>query len=1088
MRRLATVVLLALAGAVVLAGQASAAPGDPFQFKYSFTGSELSSGGFSNPTSLAVNQATGNILVLDSGTIYQVDDEGHPVDFSGLGSPQISFGYGGFITVDNSGGPTQGNFYVFGGELFAYWAFHPDGTPIGKSPFFPFFEGYVEGFWGCGGGVGPNGNAWYLSEIPAGTAELTPEGAPTGRKYSLPWLNMGLCPAVFDRHGNAYIEQLQEGGPNTYHRFNTNGEFTDLGNTGLLATGFSGQLVIDPSTDDLYADYGSSVSGIHYTEPFVPNATPFLALEGIKGSSGMAFDATGQTLFVTENGQIDVFHREPPLPPHDVSAVRVQEIRARGAALHSDVTPGWDVTTYFYEYGTDTTYGSSTAPNQTQKSWFPVEVGGVLSGLEPGTTYHVRMVATNSAGTTYGPDKTFRTYPIPPGGPDPCANALERKQTGARALPDCRAFELVSARDTGGYDVESYLAPGQTPYAGFPEATNPPRVLYSTHDGPVPGPWNPTNRGPDPYLATRGDDGWSTQYVGLPADIQPQVGPFSSVLGDGDSHLTTFAFAGPGICDPCFDSGLETGIPLRLPSGQLVQGMAGSLDDNVPADAKPEGKVAKYLSADGGDLVFASKYAFEPGANEDGSSLTVYERDLGAGITQIVSRDENGDVLSGAAVSELDLSGDGSRVVYGQRVSEDEAGNEYVHPYMHIGNSAAGVDLAPGAGDGVLYAGMTTDGSTAFFTTADQLLSSDTDSAADLYSAAVGAGGEVSLSLLSPAGAGGCDPVANDERAHWNSAGSTASCDVVAVGGGGGVGSSSGDVYFLTPEQLDGGAGTADEPNLYLARAGEAPEFVATLDPDDPVVVDSVSAAGERRSGDFQVTPDGHFAVFSSAVVLTGEQNFGFQSIFRYDASADQIACASCDRSGTDDISLADDALLAPDGLSILEDGRVFFTTRAALVLNDANGRKDVYEWDGGSPQLISSGIGPFDSALLTVTVDGTDVYFFTHDTLAPEEDHNGPVMKIYDARAGGGFFYLPASVPCAASDECHGPSSPVPAPPDIKSSGPTTRGNVLRCGRHKVKRHGRCVKRRKHRKRRHGRHSRKKGKHARGKGGHRHA
>jgi hypothetical protein len=140
----------------------------------------------------------------------------------------------------------------------------------------------------------------------------------------------------------------------------------------------------------------------------------------------------------------------------------------------------------------------------------------------------------------------------------------------------------------------------------------------------------------------------------------------------------------------------------------------------------------------------------------------------------------------------------------------------------------------------------------------------------------------------------------------------------------------------------------------------------------------------------------------------------------------------------------------------------VFFTTRAALVLNDANGRMDVYEWEGGVPQLISSGIGAFDSGLLTASSDGVDVDFFTHDKLAPEEDDNGAQMRIYDARSGGGFFYLPPNVPCAASDECHGAGTEAPGPPDIKTSGKTTEGNVLVCSKKKVKKNGRCVKKKK--------------------------
>ena len=172
-----------------------------------------------------------------------------------------------------------------------------------------------------------------------------------------------------------------------------------------------------------------------------------------------------------------------------------------------------------------------------------------------------------------------------------------------------------------------------------------------------------------------------------------------------------------------------------------------------------------------------------------------------------------------------------------------------------------------------------------------------------------------------------------------------------------------------------------------------------------------------------------------------------------------RLLCPSCDTSGTTDSTLAANVELAPDGLSILADGRLFFTTRFPLLLSDANGLKDVYEWSGGARTLITSGISRFDAALLSVSADGADAFFFTHDNLVPEEDSNGGLMRIYDARVNGGFFRLPTSVPCQASDECHGPGSEsAPAPP-IRSSGKTTAGNVFVCPKNRVKKRGHCVK-----------------------------
>ena len=122
-------------------------------------------------------------------------------------------------------------------------------------------------------------------------------------------------------------------------------------------------------------------------------------------------------------------------------------------------------------------------------------------------------------------------------------------------------------------------------------------------------------------------------------------------------------------------------------------------------------------------------------------------------------------------------------------------------------------------------------------------------------------------------------------------------------------------------------------------------------------------------------------------------------------------------------------------------DGRVFFNTPEPLVFRDLDNKEDVYEWENGIVELISTGTSSFGSSLLSVSADGTDVYFFTRDNLVPQ-DRNGDLVKIYDARAGGGYFVVPAPPPCKASDECHGLGSPAPPPPDIGSTAIAGQGN----------------------------------------------
>jgi hypothetical protein len=402
--------------------------------------------------------------------------------------------------------------------------------------------------------------------------------------------------------------------------------------------------------------------------------------------------------------------------------------------------------------------------------------------------------------------------------------------------------------------------------------------------------------------------------------------------------------------------------------------------------------------------------------------------------------------MTGPGIGELDVSADGSRVVVAKRVSTDSAGNEYWHPYMHIAGSPDSVDLAPGASDGVLYAGMTSDGSRVYFTTKDALAPSalDGDSSPDLYEAAVSPQGAVTVTLLStgapsPVGStDACNPVPNADGNHWNAVGpaSPGDCGVVAIGGGGGVASEGGVVYFLSPEALDG-SGTPNQPNLFVVEDGAAPEFVATLEPENPLVRDAVQDGDRHIYGDFQLTPDGHFAAFASNLSLTGFDGGGFYEVFRHDAQTDSTICVSCNPTNARAVG---SSTLPQGGLGLADDGTVFFDSADAIAPRDLDKKIDAYEFEipkGGPPQgviqLISTGNSPADSRLLGVSADGVDAFFFTLDSLV-QQDENGNLVKIYDARAGGGFPYIPPPAPCKASDECHGPGTETPPPPEIRT------------------------------------------------------
>jgi N-acetylneuraminic acid mutarotase len=82
------------------------------------------------------------------------------------------------------------------------------------------------------------------------------------------------------------------------------------------------------------------------------------------------------------------------------------------ATLNGSVLAETSSTAYF-QYGTTTAYGATTAPQSVAASIPGRPVSAPVSGLAPGTTYHYRVIAENPGGPGYGTDQTFNTVAAP---------------------------------------------------------------------------------------------------------------------------------------------------------------------------------------------------------------------------------------------------------------------------------------------------------------------------------------------------------------------------------------------------------------------------------------------------------------------------------------------------------------------------------------------------------------------------------------------------------------------------------------------------------------------------------------------------
>jgi len=102
-----------------------------------------------------------------------------------------------------------------------------------------------------------------------------------------------------------------------------------------------------------------------------------------------------------------------PLPTPTVVTTTATSMTSNSAQLNGTVNPNGASTAYYFEYGTTTSYGSTTISLNAGSGTSAVPVNSSISGLNTNTTYHYRLVATNSGGTSYGSNLTFTTLALP---------------------------------------------------------------------------------------------------------------------------------------------------------------------------------------------------------------------------------------------------------------------------------------------------------------------------------------------------------------------------------------------------------------------------------------------------------------------------------------------------------------------------------------------------------------------------------------------------------------------------------------------------------------------------------------------------
>src|SRR6266850_6207396 len=101
------------------------------------------------------------------------------------------------------------------------------------------------------------------------------------------------------------------------------------------------------------------------------------------------------------------------VPPPSSATLPPSNVTIATAVMNGSVDPRGGYVLAYFEYGATTNYGRITEMTNVTHGSDLVPVGQTVTGLSAGTTYHYRILASASAGTSFGVDQSFQTLPPP---------------------------------------------------------------------------------------------------------------------------------------------------------------------------------------------------------------------------------------------------------------------------------------------------------------------------------------------------------------------------------------------------------------------------------------------------------------------------------------------------------------------------------------------------------------------------------------------------------------------------------------------------------------------------------------------------
>ena len=772
----------------------------------------------------------------------------------------------------------------------------------------------------------------------------------------------------------------------------------------------------------------------------------------------------------------------PTLSSAPVDATYATGITGDEAVLHAQVNPLGNDTHVYFRYGTQSCQGdpeacgSSPAPpgEDIGAGREDVATEATLGGLAPGTAYHYRMIASNSLGLTEGPERTFTT-----------------RATESFALPDGRAWEMVSPPDKQGSPIEALTREG-----GVVLASDNGDALTYVANGALGNEVN-GNRSPEmqQILATRHAGGWTNEDIATPNTEAKGLLPGSAPEYQFFSSDLSSALVEPlgrGAEPPLVEGVTQNTIYLRNDAtGTYLPVVSQS---NTAPGTNFDGRI-EFVSASP-DLSHVVLDSGVPLTGPDaGSGLYEWSNGTLTFVSALPSGKPAPRPELGYGGSDFPhaISDDGSRVIWTNKEENSARGKLYLRDSVH--GQSLRLDTAQGVTEpqeaSAQFQVASSDGSRIFFTDRQRLTADATAGVGQAQTA-----GEPDLyecEIVEAAGRLTCvltdltvDPTegehANVQNLILGTGHDGASVYLVARG------------VLATNANGNGERALAGADNLYALHRENSQwtrTFIAELSEEDSAEWAGGTTKANTAYLTARVSPNGRYLAFMSQAPITGSDNLDAnpaahgardEEVYLYDSATAALRCVSCNPSGARPAG-ALDTEVAGEGLGLLVDrrrvwgregheqwlagsvpgwtaqtltsavfqsrylsdeGRLYFNSPDSLVPAAKSGKESVYEYEptgvgscrsstGGCVSLLSDGSSSRESAFLEATGDGSSVFFITESRLLPQDTDTA--FDIYVAREctqASPCVSPPAQGlgPCDATETCR------PAQPSQETQG----------------------------------------------------